>query len=208
MTETKGIHTRQTSFVYGCLLTMLLAGASCTTQQLPDGAYVPARVRQSAPTTVTITPPTPPRPAQMSQEAARAATALGITADKHDDATLLSVCASYLGVPYRYAGNDRSGLDCSGLTTRIYREVYGVGLHRRSIDQFQKDIVVRHDAEPQQGDLVFFPTNGRGTCSHVGIYLKAGHFIHASTRRGVVVDKLSSSYFSTRYLGCGSPLRR
>ena len=51
------------------------------------------------------------------------------------------------------------------------------------------------------GDLVFFNTTGKGV-SHVGIYIGNGEFAHASTSRGVRVDKLSDPYYwGDRYVG-------
>ncbi|MBP3228892.1 MAG: C40 family peptidase [Bacteroidaceae bacterium] len=202
--------SRKGGFLFAtALVVALLFTTACTTQRLPDGAYLPARARMvtaSLPATaqpVVAAAASQPRPT--ASQTATAARALGIEADATDDARLLTVCASYLGTPYKYAGNDREGIDCSGLTTAIYREVYGIGLHRRSLDQHEKDVPHATTATPRQGDLLFFTTNGTGRCSHVGVYLKDQRFIHASTRRGVVVDDLRSDYYRTRFLGGGRP---
>ena len=180
------------------LLTLLLL-TSCITQRLPDGAYIPATTKNTSRSN-TPTSPTAVRPSHST-----AAEALGIRSTRSDNTALLTTCASYLGTPYKYGGNDRDGLDCSGLTSIVYRDVYGILLHRRSIDQYEKDVPEPRMADFRQGDLLFFTTNGRGTCSHVGIFLKDGRFIHASSTRGVVVDNLSDDYYSTRFLGGGRP---
>ena len=53
----------------------------------------------------------------------------------------------------------------------------------------------------ETGDLVFFNTSGKGV-SHVGIYIGDGKFSHASTSRGVRVDKLNDPYYwGKRYVG-------
>ncbi len=188
------------------LLPLCLMLTSCFTQRLPDGAYVPAgrALPATQSTAVSVSSSRTSRHRSHSA-AARAAEELGINYSHSDNADLLTACASYLGTPYRYGGNDRSGLDCSGFTTIIYRDIYGIGLHRRSIDQYEKDVPNTRMDRLRQGDLVFFTTNGEGTCSHVGIYLKEGRFVHASSSRGVVVDGLSDSYYAPRFLGGGSP---
>ena len=48
----------------------------------------------------------------------------------------------------------------------------------------------------KEGDLVFFH-NGKKKrkASHVGIYLKEGKFIHASSSQGVIVSALDEPYY-------------
>ena len=47
------------------------------------------------------------------------------------------------------------------------------------------------------GDLVFFATSrNKNTINHVGIYLKDGFFIHASTSNGVIVSHLNEDYYN------------
>ncbi len=181
-------------------LTLAALLTSCVSQRLPDGAYTPARAanNNTQPQASTHIPSNAPATTTAAQQ-------LGIRSDRSDDIRLLTACASYLGTPYRYGGNDRTGIDCSGLTTNIYRDVYGITLHRRSIDQYEKDVPQRHTEKLRQGDLVFFTTNGQGTCSHVGIYLKDNAFIHASSTNGVVVNRLTDTYYAPRFLGGGRP---
>ena len=53
-----------------------------------------------------------------------------------------------------------------------------------------------------QGDLVFFSTVEPSRINHVGIYLGAGDFIHASSGYGrVKVNSLEDSYYNLRYRG-------
>lgn len=48
----------------------------------------------------------------------------------------------------------------------------------------------------QEGDLVFFHDGRRKkTANHVGIYLKDGKFIHASSSAGVIVSRLEEPYY-------------
>ena len=51
----------------------------------------------------------------------------------------------------------------------------------------------------QPGDVVAFRTSGRDI-NHVGIMVDAQRFIHASTRKGVIVSALSEKYWRTSYV--------
>ncbi len=106
----------------------------------------------------------------------------------------------YIGVPYVSAGIDKNGVDCSGLTYGVYKEVTGILLPRRVEDLILEGEVVESELLP--GDLVFFDTVGGP--SHVGIYIGGGEFIHAASegaRVGVTIDSFSTNYYKERYLG-------
>ncbi|AFZ66118.1 C40 family peptidase [Deinococcus peraridilitoris] len=106
----------------------------------------------------------------------------------------------FLNVPYVYGGNSAAGLDCSGLVLQVYIPL-GLQLPRRSQDQFLVGEVVERSAL-QEGDLVFFDTEGGGVASHVGIVLQGDRFVHASTYdRRVTVSRLDETYYAERYLG-------
>ncbi len=133
-----------------------------------------------------------------------AANRLGVDIDRSDDHALLIECASWLGVPYTYGGTTKRGVDCSGFTCAVYDKVYGVKLHRRSRDQYEKDVRRKKAKALQLGDLVFFTSpKANGVCNHVGIFLKDGKFVHASSSRGVVVDNLSGKYYVRNWLSGG-----
>lgn len=104
----------------------------------------------------------------------------------------------YLGRPYRWSGIGQRGFDCSGLVVRVFGAL-GVVLPHSSVAQYQAGTVVPA-ALLDPGDLVFFHTYTSGP-SHVGIYLGAGRFIHASASGGVVVSSMTEPYYRNRYLG-------
>jgi cell wall-associated NlpC family hydrolase len=103
----------------------------------------------------------------------------------------------FLGTPYVFGGTSASGFDCSGFVQHVFAMV-GISLPRTADAQYDvgKTVVGR----PRPGDLVFFQTYTEGP-SHVGIYLGHGEFVQASSSRGVMVSKLSESYWAARYLG-------
>ena len=104
----------------------------------------------------------------------------------------------WVGVKYRKGGMDRTGIDCSGLTSRIYLAVTAIRLPRTSLDQSRYGRAVsRADLRP--GDLVFFITLKQHVVDHVGIYLGDGKFVHASPSKGVVVSSLFQDYYKQRY---------
>jgi cell wall-associated NlpC family hydrolase len=114
---------------------------------------------------------------------------------------LITTAQRFLGVPYRWGGEDRNnGFDCSGLTMVSYR-LNGLNLPRNSRAQFKAGHAVKKK-DLQQGDLVFFATKGGARVTHVGIYIGGGKFIHAPcTGKTVRVANLSNSFFRKTYVG-------
>jgi cell wall-associated NlpC family hydrolase len=105
-----------------------------------------------------------------------------------------------IGSPYKSGGTSSRGFDCSGFTTYVFDKM-GIDLPRTSASQARTGKkVAKADLIP--GDLVFFDTVGgnNSSVSHVGIYIGDGKFAHASSSRGVVTDKLNSSYYENRYV--------
>jgi len=112
---------------------------------------------------------------------------------------LLQETRSWLGVPYAYGGTSRRGVDCSGLVFSVYGK-YGVKLPRSARDMFNEGRAVNRTSM-LPGDLVFFAnTAGRGI-THVGIFTGGEHFIHASTRAGVITSSLHEEYYRKHYAG-------
>jgi cell wall-associated NlpC family hydrolase len=114
------------------------------------------------------------------------------------DAVLLDV-VSFLGVPYRYGGNSKDGVDCSGLTCNVYETAVKKKLPRSTMEQYHAGASIGK-GDLQFGDLVFFNTTGRKP-SHVGIYIEDDLFVHASIVSGVTISSLESTYYKNRYVG-------
>jgi hypothetical protein len=93
---------------------------------------------------------------------------------------VVTAATKYLGVPYQWGGTDpKTGLDCSGLTQRVYADL-GVDLPRTSSQQATAGRAVASIADAQPGDLVFFDhSSSRAGIDHVGIYIGGGQMIAA-----------------------------
>ena len=125
----------------------------------------------------------------------------GVDLPDDADTNLIKEIDSWLGVPYKYGGKDKSGTDCSGMVFSIYNNVYGFSLNRSSYDIIQNVIKVPIE-EAKFGDLVFFKIY-KNRVSHVGIYLGDKKFIHASTQLGVRIDSLEMPYYRDRFYMAG-----
>ncbi len=122
-----------------------------------------------------------------------------------DNIYLYNEGAKWLGVPYRTGGLTKRGVDCSGFVSVIYRNIYGRKLARSSADMLKYSCKKVGRSKLKEGDLVFFRT-GKGKKkipTHVGIYLKNGRFIHASTSKGVIVSSLSEPYYERTWITGG-----
>jgi len=115
----------------------------------------------------------------------------------------LEFIESWYGTRYLYGGNDRAGIDCSAFSKEFISALYNFTIPRTSSEQYkQTQRVPKPDL--QEGDLVFFYTRGRRNgVSHVGIYLRNGRFVHASTSQGVIISTLEDGYYAKTYAGAG-----
>ncbi len=114
---------------------------------------------------------------------------------------IVKAARNFLGVPYLWGGTSpEAGFDCSGLTMTVY-QLSGIDLPRTSGEQFGTGEDVGK-GELLKGDLVFFATGQGNKCSHVGVSIGAGHFIHAPGKdKKIRIDSLSNAYYQKRYLG-------
>ena len=116
-----------------------------------------------------------------------------------DGYAIAGTALSLRGAPYRNGGSDPSGFDCSGFVWYVFAQ-HGVAVPRTVSQQFHSGRDVTVD-DLQAGDLVFFSTEAPGA-SHVGMSIGGDEFVHAPSSRGDVrVERISASYWSSRYVG-------
>lgn len=100
------------------------------------------------------------------------------------------------GTPYVHGGNDTDGIDCSGFVFRVYEKLFGIRLPRDTSQQALIGVPISK-SQLRAGDLVFFSRYSK--LSHVGIYLKNGEFVHASTSSGIIISHLEDGYWQKTY---------
>ena len=116
----------------------------------------------------------------------------------------IKTARTYNGTKYKYGGNDKRGIDCSGLMCRAYESV-NIKLPRTSSAQsgYGKRI---YQGQVKPGDLMFFATgSSKSKITHVGLVTEVSKskdikFIHATTKRGVCEDWLSQPYYKSKYI--------
>lgn len=126
---------------------------------------------------------------------------LGYQLKGNEDLGFLEMVESWLGVPYKYGGCDKSGTDCSCFVAEFYKEYFKINLPRKS-DDMQKQSKEIDVIDLQTGDLVFFKIKSEKT-SHVGIYISNQHFVHATTSKGVMINSLDENYYKTYFFKAG-----
>ena len=139
--------------------------------------------QQSAPTeTVAQAPATTP-------ESTPAPTPAPAPAPSHSG-DLIGEAYKNLGVPYVWGGKTPAGFDCSGFTSYVFRQAYGmeIGSWTGAQENLGTKISV---SQAQPGDLLFW--GSAGSTYHVAIYLGGGSYIHAPYEgRTVEVNTISN----------------
>ena len=112
--------------------------------------------------------------------------------------SFIEIVNSYMGVPYRYNGISRNGIDCSGL---IYRGLQGVGYKGERLNAqmwAQSGRLIANKSSLRKGDLVCF-TNTTGAnklVQHIAIYVGNNKFLHApSSGKKVSLADINDPYY-------------
>ena len=191
--EANGWSKVQVNGKEGYILSSLLSEQKQATSRSQDTARQPAQT-QPAPADQNQTPAPAAAPATQSS-APKTTTSNAATQPSGRGSTVVETAKKYLGCKYVYGGTTPSGFDCSGFTQYVYKQ-HGVSLNRTAASQTSNGTAVSK-ANLQPGDLVFF---GKGSISHVGIYIGGGSFIHAAnSRTGVITSTLNSGYYCNNY---------
>lgn len=128
---------------------------------------------------------------------------LDVSENNLKDKKLYNFIIDWYGTPYKYGGTSENGIDCSGFTNILYKEIYKIQLPRISKD-IAENVKRKYTNDLKEGDLVFFSFGNTGTVNHVGIYLHNNKFVHASTSKGVIISNLTEPYYGNYLVKCGS----
>jgi len=111
---------------------------------------------------------------------------------------IINYAEKFSGVKYKYGGDSKKGMDCSGLVNISFKS------EAVSLPRTTKDLAVTGEwidlKEVQKGDLLFFATKKSSRkVNHVAIVTstRVGYveFIHATTSAGVITSSLTERYW-------------
>jgi len=132
----------------------------------------------------------------------RYASLLNVKEKEIENEKLYRFIDSWIGVPYRIGGMDKKGVDCSGFTFLLEKEVFDKDLPRTARTMADK-VKRKYEQDLEEGDLVFFDFDGQ-KFSHVGVYLHNNKFVHASTSKGVIISDLKDTWYYKYFTRAGS----
>jgi len=107
----------------------------------------------------------------------------------------------WYGVKYKWGGNDKAGVDCSGFTKQLYTTVYKKEVKRTVATLHQSTRNFKRKRRLREGDLVYFQEDDDP--SHVGVYLRNGFFVHSAKGKGVHISNINDSYWKRIYKAGG-----
>ena len=136
-----------------------------------------------------------------SKIAVKYAEAMQVSKSDIRNGKLYNFINEWEGTKYKMGGMDKNGIDCSGFVHTLYQEVYGRNIPRNT-SALMAVLKRKYEDELKEGDLVFFDYDGK-KYSHVGVYLQNGYYVHASTRKGILVMKLKDPYTYKYFSRCG-----
>ena len=102
------------------------------------------------------------------------------TGDQAVGNAIVAATRKYLGVPYLWGGNDKNGIDCSGLTKAAHAAV-GIYIDRWSGHQAIGGKAIGSVAEARPGDIICYS-------GHVAIYIGNERVIHAPHTGDIVQE--------------------
>ena len=130
------------------------------------------------------------------------AAVLGVPKSQLVNEKLYNFIDNWIGVPHQAGGMDRRGIDCSGFTSILQKEVYNQWVPRIA-RQMAEQVERKYEDELKEGDLIFFDFDGQ-KFSHVGVYLINNKFVHTSTSKGVIISDLKDPWYYKYFSRAGS----
>jgi len=188
----KGLNTRV------CIFLMCLSLFSCKHQQKQKSSATPKKS--------TVKTPSKPKNDDHSKPGEKALEEkLGLSSKDIHHNKFYSFVTDWYGVPYKYGGCKKEGVDCSCFASVLYSTVFNTTLQRTAGEMFKAcEQIGPEDAK--QGDLFFFKINGN-QISHVGVCLKRNYFVHASTSKGVIINSIEEAYYK-KYFFCAGRVKK
>ena len=122
---------------------------------------------------------------------------LGVSPSAIRNVALYQFIDDWYGTPYHYGGTTSAGVDCSGFVGNLYREVYRKNIPRTT-SLIEKESSRVSKSNLKEGNLVIFDIEGKKS-AHIGGYLQNGHFVHASSSKGVIISQLSNPYYEKNF---------
>ncbi len=118
--------------------------------------------------------------------------------------SIVAFAKKYIGVKYKYGGDNPSGFDCSGFVCFVYKH-NGVKLPRTADAQalLGKEVSVKN---MRPGDLVYFKGSDKREkgIGHVGIVVENKNgkikFISATVSSGIHLDDIDGPYWKERFV--------
>lgn len=126
-----------------------------------------------------------------------------VSGQNREDSLLNLFLKEWVGIPYRYGGKTKKGIDCSQLNKKLYKFVYNFDLPNISRSQYHatKRVSLKN---LKKGDLVFFHSKTSPSKWHTGVYLGENKFIHASNyKTGVIISSLRDLNYMRRFISGG-----
>jgi lipoprotein Spr len=171
----------------GCILTGFLS--ACKSRKHLNATQPPSNTEQNSSVS------------NSQQLKKKYAPLLVVDENKIENVALYSLIDSWYATPYKYGGCNKDGVDCSNFASVIYREIYQKQLTGSSASIFNQCKVVQKE-ELQEGDLLFFKVESN-TISHIGVYLQNNKFVHATTKKGVMINDLDEVYYKKYFFKAG-----
>jgi cell wall-associated NlpC family hydrolase len=111
--------------------------------------------------------------------------------------SVVQMARAQIGKRYRTGGQTpEKGFDCSGLVSYVMTAL-NMKLPRTAKQQAAQGLAVTRDTSRLlPGDLLTFGKGKKGTVSHIGIYVGAGRYVHASSVAGKVIESAIDRPFS------------
>src|SRR5689334_19566616 len=103
--------------------------------------------------------------------------------------SIVALARAQIGTRYKHGGaTPQRGFDCSGLVQYVMSR-FSMILPRTAKAQVAAGVPVERDTSLlRPGDLLTFASANKSAISHIGIYIGNGHFVHASSVAGHVIE--------------------